>query len=81
MRGGTAALEPIFALSLSILGFTAEGNPNDALMVSCPLPPVAEWDEVMHARMELLASRELAPQFFLPAALLEPEQQGGTGSR
>ena len=36
-------------------------------MVSCPLPPQAEWDDVMSARMELLAHRDLAPRIFLPA--------------
>ncbi len=49
-------------------GFVLDDNRNDLLMVSCPLPPQAEWDDVMAARMELLAHRGLAPRIFLPAS-------------
>ena len=37
-----------------IAGFVQEGNPCDQLMLSCPLPPVAEWTEAMHACLALL---------------------------
>jgi hypothetical protein len=48
-------------------GFVEEGNPHDVLMVACPLPPVEQWGEDVHARAALLASRGLTPQLFLPA--------------
>lgn len=53
-------------------GFTLEPNPADVLMVACPLPPPAEWDEVLGARVALLRRRGLQPQLFLPAAALPP---------
>ena len=52
-------------------GFVLDDNRSDLLMVSCPLPPQAEWDDVMSARMELLAHRGLAPRIFLPASRLD----------
>ena len=54
-------------LHFTCAGFVLDDNRNDLLMVSCPLPPQAEWDDVMSARMELLAHRGLAPRIFLPA--------------
>ncbi len=39
---------------LLLYGFAEEANPNDFLMLALPLPPVGEWDDVMHARMQLL---------------------------
>lgn len=58
----------IHALRLHVMpGFVEEGNPHDVLMVACPLPPVEQWGEDMHARAALLASRSLTPQLFLPA--------------
>ncbi|KAG2440994.1 hypothetical protein HXX76_003847 [Chlamydomonas incerta] len=51
---------------LMLYGFAAPGNPHEFLMLYCPLPPQAEWDDVMHARMELLQAYGLRPQFFLP---------------
>ena len=54
-----------------MIGFVLDDNRNDLLMVSCPLPPQAEWDDLMAARIELLAARGLAPRIFLPAAPLD----------
>ncbi|KAG2450452.1 hypothetical protein HYH02_004954 [Chlamydomonas schloesseri] len=51
---------------LMLYGFATPGNPHEYLMLYCPLPPQAEWDDVMHARMELLQAYGLRPQFFLP---------------
>ncbi|GIL75966.1 hypothetical protein Vretimale_5622 [Volvox reticuliferus] len=51
---------------LMLYGFALEDNPHDHLMLFCPLPPRAEWDDVMYARMELLQAYGLRPQFFLP---------------
>lgn len=34
----------------------------------CPLPPPAEWDELLQARLLLLQRRGLRPQLHLPAA-------------
>ena len=56
----------IFRLHL-MPGFVEENNSHDVLMVACPLPPVEQWGEDMHARAALLASRGLTPQLFLPA--------------
>jgi hypothetical protein len=52
---------------LYLYGFAKEGNQHDVLMVACPLPPPSEWDPTLQARIELLRSRGLAPQVFLPA--------------
>ena len=57
--------------SCPIAGFVLDDNRADLLMVSCPLPPQAEWDDVMAARVDLLAARGLAPRIFLPAATLD----------
>ena len=38
------------------------------LTVMCPLPPPAEWDELLQARLLLLQRRGLRPQLHLPAA-------------
>lgn len=43
-----------------------EGGPHDVLMVACPLPPAVEWDELLTARVDLLAAKGLRPQLFLP---------------
>ncbi|GFR47156.1 hypothetical protein Agub_g8847, partial [Astrephomene gubernaculifera] len=51
---------------LMLYGFALEKNPHDHLMLFCPLPPQAEWDDVMYARIELLQAYGLRPQFFLP---------------
>jgi hypothetical protein len=45
----------------------------EVLMLPCPLPPPAERDARLRARLELLAARGLAPQVFLPAAALPAE--------
>lgn len=47
-------------------GFVEDANPHDVLMVACPLPPMEEWGEEMHARAALLAAQDLTPQLFLP---------------
>ena len=52
---------------LYLYGFAQEDNPHDIIMVACPLPPPQEWDEALHARVELLRSRGLTPQVFLTA--------------
>lgn len=39
---------------LLLHGFVVDNNPADHLMLHCPLPPPAEWDDLLHARMELL---------------------------
>ncbi|GLI65463.1 hypothetical protein VaNZ11_008813 [Volvox africanus] len=61
---------------LMLYGFALENNPHDHLMLFCPLPPRAEWDDVMYARMELLQAYGLRPQFFLP----HPDQASGTSA-
>ncbi|KXZ56254.1 hypothetical protein GPECTOR_1g221 [Gonium pectorale] len=68
---------------LMLYGFALEHNPHDHLMMFCPLPPKAEWDDVMHARMELLHAYGLRPQFFLPhpdqVASSQPEPAAAKG--
>ena len=44
---------------------------NDVLMVKCPIAPPEDRDEFLEARLQLLRSRGLRPQLFLPAKLLE----------
>ncbi|GIL44630.1 hypothetical protein Vafri_2153 [Volvox africanus] len=61
---------------LMLYGFALEDNPHDHLMLFCPLPPRAEWDDVMYARMELLQAYGLRPQFFLP----HPDQAPSTSA-
>ena len=60
-------------------GFTLEPNPADVLMVACPLPPPAEWDDVLGARVALLRRRGLQPQLFLSAAALPPPPAAAAG--
>lgn len=60
---------------LMLHGFALPANPHDRLMLHCPLPPQAEWDDVMYARMELLQAYGLRPQFFLP----HPDQVAAEG--
>ena len=57
-------------------GFTLERNPRDTLMVVCPLPPAAEWDDGFHAKMKLLLAKGLSPQLFLTAAELKTTPGG-----
>ena len=57
-------------------GFTLERNLHDTLMVVCPLPPAAEWDDGFHAKMKLLLAKGLSPQLFLTAAELRTAPQG-----
>lgn len=52
-------------------GFTQTSNINDVLMVKCPIAPPEDRDEVLNARLELLQSRGLKPQLFLPATLID----------
>lgn len=49
-------------------------------MLRCPLPPVAEWGELLKARAALLQQRGLSPQLFLPAASLRGTQDAKAGS-
>ncbi|CAL8466595.1 g6131 [Coccomyxa elongata] len=53
---------------LLLYGFTVDDNPHDMLMLRCPLLPMAEWNEVLKARVALLQRRGLSPQLFLHAA-------------
>ena len=39
---------------LMLYGFAVPGNPNDMVMLHCPLPPASAWDQVMHARVEVV---------------------------
>ena len=40
-------------------------------MIKCPVAPPEDRDQLLQARLELLKSRGLTPQLFLPASLLE----------
>lgn len=51
-----------------VAGFTVDNNLHDMLMLRCPLPPIAEWGELLRARVALLQQKGLSPQLFLPAA-------------
>lgn len=42
---------------LLLYGFTQQQNPNETLMLLCPLPPPDDWDDVFTARMQLLQVR------------------------
>lgn len=66
---------------LFLYGFVEEDNSHDVLMVACPLPPPAEWDATLQARVELLRLRGLAPQIFLPRSELKDVQGGTQGAR
>ena len=55
-------------------GFTVDDNPHDMLMLRCPLPPMADWNEVLRARVALLQRRGLSPQLFLHAADIRGSQ-------
>ncbi|GAB4816950.1 hypothetical protein N2152v2_003996 [Parachlorella kessleri] len=65
---------------LFLYGFAEQDNPNDVLMVRCPISPPDEWDAKMQARMRLLMLRQLKPQIFLPAPFLRGQQQQQQGS-
>lgn len=66
---------------LFLYGFALEDNPAEVLTMMCPLPPPAEWDNQLHARLALLAHRGLRPQLHLPAAdLARLAKAGGKGS-
>lgn len=62
-------------------GFAELDNPNEVLMVACPLPPPGEWDTTLQSRVALLQARGLSPQIFLPAQHLTPEERGGCRRR
>lgn len=51
-------------------GFALPDNKDDVLMVTCPLPPAEQWDDVIRARMLFLLGKGLSPQLFLPASRL-----------
>ena len=59
---------------LYLYGFAQEDNPHDIIMVACPLPPPQEWDEALHARVELLRSRGLTPQVFSLPSISQKRQ-------
>ena len=61
---------------LFLYGFVQRGNPHEVLMLPCPLPPPAERDAALRARLELLRRRGLAPQVFLPAEFLDQPRAG-----
>lgn len=62
---------------LLLYGFALPKNPHDCVMVACPVPPSDQWDDIMHARMQLLQLRGLKPQFFLSLGDLERHMPGG----
>ncbi|PRW58784.1 ribulose-1,5 bisphosphate carboxylase oxygenase large subunit N- chloroplastic isoform X1 [Chlorella sorokiniana] len=53
---------------LFLYGFAVQDNPHEVLTLMCPLPPPAEWDGLLEARLLLLQRRGLRPQLHLPAA-------------
>ena len=53
---------------LFLYGFAVPNNPAEVLTLMCPLPPPAEWDALLRARLLLLAGRGLSPRLHLPAA-------------
>lgn len=55
---------------LFLYGFVEDSNPNDSLMVACPLPQPSDWDETLQMKIQLLQVRGLLPQIFLPAQFL-----------
>jgi [ribulose-bisphosphate carboxylase]-lysine N-methyltransferase len=59
-------------------GFAEAGNEDDALMLSPPVPPPADWDVATAARMALLHACGLAPRVFLPLAALRGATAAGT---
>ncbi|CAK0754341.1 hypothetical protein CVIRNUC_002290 [Coccomyxa viridis] len=65
---------------LFLYGFALPDNKDDVLMVTCPLPPAEQWDDVIRARMLFLLGKGLSPQLFLPASRL-PDGTGHQGSR
>jgi [ribulose-bisphosphate carboxylase]-lysine N-methyltransferase len=71
--GGRANEELLFCY-----GFAEAGNEADALMLSPPVPPLADWDAATAARMALLHARGLAPRAFLPLAALRGASAAGT---
>ena len=59
--------------------FALRDNPAEVLTLMCPLPPPAEWDEGLRARLALLTARGLRPQLHLPSAdLLAPSDGAAT---
>lgn len=55
---------------LFLYGFVEDSNPNDSLMIACPLPQPSDWDESLQMKVQLLQVRGLLPQIFLPARFL-----------
>ncbi|GAX75537.1 hypothetical protein CEUSTIGMA_g2980.t1 [Chlamydomonas eustigma] len=58
---------------LMLYGFAVPGNPHDRIMMHCPVPPFAEWDEAMQGRIELMKMLRYELQFFLPHPGNAPE--------
>mmetsp|Transcript_21870 Transcript_21870/g.39020 ORF Transcript_21870/g.39020 Transcript_21870/m.39020 type:complete len:509 (+) Transcript_21870:377-1903(+) len=52
---------------LMLYGFAVENNPDECVMLHCPIPPSDSLDEMMIAKLELLSAYGLRPQFFLRA--------------
>jgi hypothetical protein len=61
---------------LFLYGFVEDSNPNDSLMVACPLPQPNDWDETLQMKIQLLQVRGLLPQIFLPAQFLLDRNEG-----
>jgi hypothetical protein len=64
---------------LMLYGFATQNNPNDQLMIPCPLPPRQEWPDETVGRLRLLQARGLRPQLFLSASRLAALQEGAPG--
>jgi hypothetical protein len=63
---------------LFLYGFAVPHNPAEVLTLMCPLPPAAEWDAPLRARLLLLARRGLSPRLHLPAADLPAVADAGS---
>ena len=46
-------------------GFVVPENPCKAIAVHAPLPPIQEWDELLHAKANLLIQNKLVPRVLL----------------
>jgi len=67
---------------LMLHGFVEPGAARGALdtvMIAAPVPPAGQWDELMAARMELLQSLGMRPQFFLKGS--DVAGAAGSGSK
>eukprot|EP00236_Picocystis_salinarum_P003615 CAMPEP_0183825276 /NCGR_PEP_ID=MMETSP0807_2-20130328/1042_1 /TAXON_ID=88271 /ORGANISM="Picocystis salinarum, Strain CCMP1897" /LENGTH=566 /DNA_ID=CAMNT_0026070251 /DNA_START=130 /DNA_END=1830 /DNA_ORIENTATION=+ len=46
-------------------GFVVPGNPYKTIAVHAPLPPIQEWDDLLHAKANLLIQNKLVPRVLL----------------